>query len=245
MWLWFHKLGSPPYFYRTAGRLIPWFAIPAALLLLAGTVGGLAIAPPDYEQGDGFRIIYVHVPSAYLAMFGYVAMAVAAAIGLIWRMKLAFAFAAACAPVGAAFTFLCLATGSLWGKPMWGVWWDWDGRMTSMLVLLFLYLGVIALRGAFDDAAKGDRAAALLAIVGVVNIPIIKFSVDWWNTLHQPATISKLSAPSMTMDMLGWLLTMVVGYMLFFAAVVTLRLRGEVLLRERGARWIRGLDGRA
>ncbi len=245
MWIWFHKLGSPPHFYRTAGRLVPWFGIPALLLLLGGTVGGLAIAPPDYQQGDGFRIIYVHVPSAYIAMFGYVAMAVAAAVGLIWRMKLAFAFAAACAPVGAAFTFLALATGSIWGKPMWGVWWDWDGRMTSVLVLFFLYVGVMALRSAFDDAAKGDRAAALLAIVGVVNIPIIKFSVDWWNTLHQPATIAKLSTPSITMDMLIWLLAMVVGYTLFFAAVVTMRLRAEVLLRERGARWIRELIGHA
>jgi heme exporter protein C len=241
MWIWFHKLGSPPHFYRTAGRLIPWFGVPALLLLAAGTLGGLVIAPPDYQQGDGFRIIYVHVPSAYIAMFGYVTMAIAAAVGLIWRMKLAFALAAACAPVGAAFTFLALATGSIWGKPMWGVWWDWDGRMTSVLVLLFLYLGVMALRSAFDDPAKGDRAAALLAIVGVVNIPIIKYSVDWWNTLHQPATIAKLSEPSITMDMLVWLLAMVLGYTLFFAAVVTMRLRGEVLLRERGARWIRGL----
>ncbi len=245
MWIWFHKLGSPPHFYRTAGRLVPWFGIPALLLLIAGAVGGLAIAPPDYQQGDGFRIIYVHVPSAYIAMFGYVAMAVAAAVGLIWRMKLAFAFAAACAPVGAAFTFLALATGSIWGKPMWGVWWDWDGRMTSVLVLFFLYVGVMALRSAFDDASKGDRAAALLAIVGVVNIPIIKFSVDWWNTLHQPATIAKFSTPSITMDMLVWLLAMVVGYTLFFAAVVTMRLRGEVLLRERGARWIRELAAHA
>jgi heme exporter protein C len=245
MWIWFHKLGSPPHFYRTAGRLVPLLAVPALLLLLAGTVGGLAIAPPDYQQGDGFRIIYVHVPSAYIAMFGYVTMAMAAAVGLIWRMKLAFAMAAACAPVGAAFTFLALATGSIWGKPMWGVWWDWDGRMTSVLVLFFLYLGVMALRSSFDDASKGDRAAALLSIVGVVNIPIIKFSVDWWNTLHQPATIAKLSAPSITMDMLVWLLTMVVGYMLFFATIVTMRLRGEVLLRERGARWIRELAVRA
>jgi heme exporter protein C len=245
MWIWFHKLGSPPHFYRTAGRLVPWLAVPALLLLLAGTVGGLAIAPPDYQQGDGFRIIYVHVPSAYIAMFGYVTMAIAAAVGLIWRMKLAFALAAACAPVGAAFTFLALATGSIWGKPMWGVWWDWDGRMTSVLVLFFLYLGVMALRSSFDDAAKGDRAAALLSIVGVINIPIIKFSVDWWNTLHQPATIAKLSAPSITMDMLVWLLAMVVGYTLFFATIVTMRLRGEVLLRERGARWIRELAARA
>ena len=242
MWTWFHKLGSPPHFYRISGRLMPWFAVPALVLLGLGTVGGLWWSPPDYQQGDAFRIIYVHGPAAYLAMMVYVTMAVAPEIGIVWRMKLAFASAAACAPIGAAFTFLALATGSIWGRPMWGVWWDWDGRMTSVLVLFFLYLGFMALRSAFEDPVKGDRAAALLAIVGVVNIPIIKFSVDWWNTLHQPATLSRLQAPAMTGDMLAPLLVMIVGYMLLFGAILMVRVRGEVLLREQGARWIRELS---
>ena len=188
MWTWFHQLSSPPHFYRMAGRLLPWFAWPALVLIVVGTWGGLVAAPADYQQGDGFRIIYVHVPSAWLSMFGYVSLAIAAGIGLIWRMKLAHVAANAIAPLGASFTALALATGSIWGKPMWGTWWVWDARLTSELILLFLYLGYIALNRAFDDRKQGDRASAVLALVGVVNVPIIHYSVEWWNTLPQPSS---------------------------------------------------------
>jgi heme exporter protein C len=238
-WTWFHRLGSPPHFYRLAGRMVPWFAWPAAALLLLGAWWGLAWAPADYQQGDGFRIIYVHVPAAYLSTQTYVVMAVASAIGLIWRMKLAYAVAASCAPIGASFTFLALVTGSIWGKPMWGTWWEWDGRMTSVLVLFFLYLGYMALRASFEDLHKADRASSVLAIVGVINVPIIKYSVEWWNTLHQGPTIVRLGGPAITMNMLAPLLIMILAYILFFAAVLLGRTRSEILLRERQSRWVR------
>jgi heme exporter protein C len=238
MWTWFHRLASPPHAYRTARRLKPWFAWPAALIILASAYGGLVLAPPDYQQGDGFRIIYVHAPSAWMSMFIYSAMAVAAAVGLIWRMKIAHAFAASCAPVGASFTFLALVTGSLWGKPMWGTWWVWDARLTSELILLFLYLGYMALRASYDDTQRADRASAVLAIVGFVNVPIIHYSVVWWNTLHQGATVTKLDRPSIDPAMLIPLLSMIVGFMLFFAAVTCDRLSAEILKRERSAGWI-------
>src|SRR5690606_11734607 len=193
---------------RMAGAIIPWTGWPALLLIIIGAVGGLYLAPPDYQQGDAFRIIYVHVPSAWLSMFGYVVMATAAAIGLIWRMKLAHVAANAVAPLGASFTALALATGSIWGRPMWGTWWVWDARLTSELILLFLYFGYMALNRAFEDRKQGDRASAVLALVGVVNVPIIHYSVEWWNTLHQPATITKFGKPSITVDMLWPLLVM-------------------------------------
>jgi heme exporter protein C len=235
---WFHKLASPPHAYRIAGRLLPWLGWPAGLLIAAGLYGGLVLAPPDYQQGDGFRIVYVHAPSAWLSMLVYGTMAGAAAIGLVWRIKLAHAVAAAAAPIGASFTFLALATGSIWGKPMWGTWWVWDARLTSELLLLFLYAGVMALRGSIDDQDRADRASALLAIVGVVNLPIIHYSVYWWNTLHQGATLTKLGKPSMTGDMLWPLLTMLAGFTLYFGAILLLRLRAEILQRERDASWL-------
>ncbi|MFO7305712.1 MAG: heme ABC transporter permease [Gammaproteobacteria bacterium] len=238
MWLWFHKLSSPPYAYRTAGRLRPWFLWSAILLLAIGTFGGLVLAPEDYQQKDAFRIIYVHVPSASMSLMVYVAMAIAAAIGLIWRMKLAHAFAAACAPVGAWFTALTLVTGSIYGKPMWGTWWAWDPRLTSELILLFLYLGYLALRASFEDTQRADRASAILAIVGVVNVPIVKYSVVWWNSLHQGPSISKLGAPSIDPSMLWPLLVMMAGFVLYFAAVMCDRIRGEILRRERNASWL-------
>jgi heme exporter protein C len=235
---WFHKLGSPPHFYRLASILRPWLFWPALLLLLAGVYGGLVLAPADYQQGDGFRIIYVHVPSAYLSTMIYAVMALASAIGLIWRMKLAHGVAAAAAPVGAWFTFLALVTGALWGKPMWGTFWEWDPRLTSELILLFLYLGYISLRGAFDDRDKADRASAVLALVGVVNLPIIHYSVIWWSSIHQGPTIKKLDAPSISGDMLWPLLVMILAFTLFFAAVLLQRVQAEVLDRERNARWV-------
>ena len=241
MWTWFHKLGSPPHFYRIAGRIVPWTGWSALLLIVIGTWGGLVSAPPDYQQGEGFRIIYVHVPTAYLSLLIYMVMAVSAAVGLIWRIKLAHVLAFACAPIGASFTFLALATGAIWGKPMWGTWWVWDARLTSELILLFLYLGYIALNRAFDDRKSGDRASAVLAIVGVVNVPIIHYSVEWWNTLHQGPTISKFDSPSITWDMLWPLLVMVVGFKLYFATVTLIRARTEVLERERNSAWMRSL----
>ncbi len=236
--LWFHSLASPPHLYRFAATIEPWLAWPAWILLGIGLYAGLFIAPADYQQGDAFRIIYVHVPSAWLSMAGYAALAVASAIGLIWRIKLAHWVAHAAAPIGASFTFLALVTGSIWGKPMWGAWWVWDARLTSELVLLFLFLGYMALAQAFDDPRKGDRAAALLAVVGVVNLPIIKFSVDWWSTLHQPATIAKFGKPSISWDMLWPLLAVWLGATLLFAALTLLRTRAIILERERSQSWV-------
>jgi heme exporter protein C len=242
---WLHRLASPPHFYRVAGRLAPWLLWPALLLMLTATYGGLVLAPADYQQGDGFRIIYVHVPSAYLSMLIYTVMATASAIGLIWRIKLAHAVAAAAAPVGASFTLGALVTGALWGEPMWGTWWVWDARLTSELILFFLYAGYMVLRGSFDELSKADRASAVLAIVGVINVPIIHFSVDWWNTLHQPASLSKLARPDIPSNMLWPLLTMILAFTLFFLAMLTLRVRAEVLDRERHARWVAELRSAA
>ena len=239
MWTWFYRLASPPFVYRTAGALMPWFLAAAAATIGYGTVAGLAFAPPDYQQGDAFRIIYVHAPSAWLSLFAYTTLAVAGAIGLIWRIKMGHAVAAASAPIGASFTLSALVTGSLWGRPMWGTYWAWDPRLTSELILLFLYVGVMSLRSAFEDPARGDRAAALLSIVGVVNVPIIHFSVQWWNSLHQGATIAKIGKSEMPMSMLWPLLTMLLGFMCFYGAVVCMRLRGEVLNRERQSAWVR------
>ena len=235
---WMHKLASPPHFYRISGSLAGWFFWPALALIAVGAFGGLVLAPADYQQGDGFRIIYVHVPSAYLSTLIYAVMAGASAVGLIWRMKLAHAVAAAAAPIGAWFTFLALVTGAIWGKPMWGTYWEWDPRLTSELILLFLYLGFISLRASFEEPNKGDRAAALLALVGVVNIPIIHYSVIWWSSIHQGPTIKKLDAPSITWEMAWPLLTLILGFTLFFVAVLLQRVQAEVLERERNARWV-------
>ncbi|MFM8844737.1 MAG: heme ABC transporter permease CcmC [Gammaproteobacteria bacterium] len=238
-WTWFHKFGSPPHIYRIAGTLAPWFGWPAGLLIVAALYAGLVLAPPDYQQGDGFRIIYVHAPSAWLSVMIYGVMASAAAIGLIWRMKVAHAAAASCAGIGAWFTVVSLITGMLWGKPMWGTYWVWDPRLTAQLVLLFLYLGYMGLRSGIDDLARADRASAVLAIVGVINIPIIRYSVEWWNSIHQAPSVMKMDRPSMPMDMLAPLLMMLLGFTLYFAAVMLVRLRAEILRRERSASWIK------
>jgi heme exporter protein C len=242
MWTFFHKLASPPHFYRIARYMIPWFAVPGFVLIAYGTYAGLFVAPADYQQGDAFRIIYVHVPTAYLSMMAYMIMAVCAGIGLIWRMKLAHAVSAAAAPLGAWFTFLALATGSIWGRPMWGTWWEWgDPRLTSELVMLFLYFGYMALRSAIDDTAKADRASAVLALVGAINIPIIHFSVEWWSSLHQGPTLVKKGGPAMDPAMLYPLLAMILGFTFIFAALLLRRVRTEVLYRERRKRWVRDL----
>ena len=239
MWTWFYKLASPPFVYNTASALLPWFTCFAVVTLGYGLVGGLVIAPPDYQQGDAFRIIYVHVPSAWMSEFSYSLMAVAGAIALIWRIKIGHAVAAATAPIGASFTILALVTGSMWGRPMWGTYWAWDPRLTSELILLFLYFGVMSLRTAFEDGPRGDRAAALLSIVGVINIPIIHYSVVWWNSLHQAASVARFGKPTIAWSMLWPLLSMFLGFMLFFGAVLCLRLQGEILNRERQSAWAR------
>lgn len=237
-WTWFHRLGSPPHVYRIAGTLLPWLSWPAGILIVGALYGGLILAPADYQQGDGFRIIYVHAPSAWLSLMIYTTMAVSAAVGLIWRMKVAHAVAASCAPIGAWFTVAALGTGMLWGKPMWGTYWAWDPRLTAELVLLFLYLGYMGLRSGIEDRDRADRASAVLAIVGVINVPIIKYSVEWWNSIHQSASVMKIGKPTITLEMLVPLLMMFAGFTLYFFAVMLLRLRAEVLRRERSARWI-------
>jgi heme exporter protein C len=243
MWKWFHMLASPPHFYRLAGILAPWLFWPSLLLLAIGTYGGLVLAPADYQQGDGFRIIYVHVPSAYLSTTIYGLLAVASGIGLIWRIKLAHAVAAGAAPIGASFTALALVSGMLWGKPMWGTYWEWDPRLTSELILLFIYFGYMSLRASFEDINKADRASGLLAVIGVVNLPIIHFSVIWWSSLHQGPTIKKLDAPSISGDMLWPLLLLIAASTLFFGALLLYRVRAEVLDREQNSRWVEDLLG--
>ena len=237
----FHKMASPRYFYNLAGRLIPWLGAACLLFMLAGLYYGLIEAPPDYQQGDSYRIMFIHVPAAWMSMFVYVVMAGAGLIGLVWHIKLAEMIAISSATIGASFTFLALVTGSLWGKPMWGTWWVWDARLTSELILLFLYLGVIALYNAVDDKRTAARSTAILALVGVVNIPIIHFSVEWWNTLHQGSTVTKLGAPSIDISMLIPLLLMAVAFKLYYALVLLMRARCEVLERERNTRWVREL----
>jgi heme exporter protein C len=238
-WTWFHRLGSPPYVYGLADRLTPWFAWCAALLILGGLYGGLVLAPADYQQGDDFRIIYVHAPSAWMSLMVYSTMAISAGVGLIWRIKVSQAVAAACAPIGASFTFVALVTGSLWGYRMWGTYWEWDPRLTSELILLFLYLGYMGLRSAMDDTQRADRASAVLAVVGIVNVPIIHYSVLWWNSLHQAPSVMQLARPTMPASMLIPLLLMLAGFTILFAALLLVRLRAEILSRERSANWIR------
>ena len=239
MWAFLHRFASPPHFYRLAGVLAPWLGWTCLGLMAGGLYGGLVAAPPDYQQGESYRIIFVHVPSAWLSLFVYVVMAGASAIALVWRIKLAEVVAIESAPIGASFTFLALVTGSLWGKPMWGTYWVWDARLTSELILLFLYLGVIGLNAAIEDRRTASRACGLFAIVGVVNIPIIHYSVEWWNTLHQGPTVTKFDAPSIHVSMLVPLLLMAVSFKLFYATVLLTRARSAVLERERNAGWVR------
>jgi len=240
-WTWFHRWSSPKWFYEKSGRWLPWLFTIAGVLLAYGLIHGLYYSPPDYQQGNSVRIMYLHVPSAFLSMSIYVIMAVCAAVGYIWRIKLAHAAAAAAAPIGAAFTFLALFTGSVWGKPTWNTYWVWDARITTELILFFLYVGFIALRHAFEDQQTGDRAAGILAMIGVVNVPIIHFSVYWWYTLHQGATISRFGKPKMDPAMLEALLVMIAAYYVLFFAIFFRRLRNEVLWRERQASWVREL----
>lgn len=233
-----HKFASPPHFYIMAGKVLPWLGIIFLLLLTYGLYGGLFLAPADYQQGDSYRIIYIHVPSAWMSLFIYMSMTMAGACSLIWRIKLAEIIMISSAPIGATFTFLTLITGSLWGKPMWGAWWVWDARLTSELVLLFLYFGVIALYGAIEDKRTASKAVAVLALVGVVNIPIIHYSVEWWNTLHQGATITKLERPSIHISMLIPLLVMAFAFKFYYFYVLLQQARTELLKREQNSQWV-------
>lgn len=238
MFKWLHRFGSPPFVYRVARRLAPWIAVATAISIVSGLYLGLVVAPPDYEQGDSYRIIYIHVPAAWMSMFVYLVMAISSAVFLIWRLKLADLVAVASAPIGASFTAIALITGSIWGKPTWGTWWIWDARLTSELLLLFLYFGYMALRQAIEQPQSAARAAAVLAVVGVVNLPVIHFSVEWWNTLHQPATITKFDTPSIHMSMLRPLLLMVLGFQLLYLHNLLVRVKAGLLEREARARWV-------
>ena len=228
---WF-KYASPKTFYPLAGKLIPWCAISAAILIIYGLYIGLFVAPTDFQQGEGYRIIFVHVPAAWFSMFLYLLMAFYAGLGLVFNAKLSYMMASAIAPTGAMFTLIALVTGSLWGKPMWGAWWVWDARLTSELILLFLYIGYFSLQAAIDDKNRADKASAVLALVGAINVPIIYFSVKWWNTLHQGASVSLTQAPAMAAIMLQGMLVMAIGFWLYSIAVILMRVRSEILERD-------------
>jgi heme exporter protein C len=241
MWKWLHPYANPEISYHFAGKILPWCARFAFAFLTIGITWALLFAPADYQQGDTFRIFYLHVPAAMLSMGIYLGMAIAALSSLVWQLKLADASAAAIAPIGATFTFIALLTGAAWGKPMWGTWWIWDARLTSELILLFLYLGVMALHNAFEDKTLAGKAAGILALVGVINLPIIKYSVEWWNTLHQGATVSKLGQPSMTADMFWPFLVCFIGFAFLVTTLICLRFRTEILNRNSMRPWVREL----
>lgn len=229
---------SPASFYPLAGRLIPYFGVAAALLTVIGLYIAFFVAPTDAQQGEVYRIIFIHVPAAWMSMFLYLVMAFWAAMGLIFNTRLSAMMASALAPTGALFTFIALWTGAVWGKPTWGTWWVWDARLTSELLLLFLYFGFMALHASFEDVRRADKAAAVLALVGVVNVPIIYWSVKWWNTLHQGASVSLTAAPSMAATMLAGMLVMALAAWMYSIAVALARVRTIILERERGAEWL-------
>ena len=234
----FHQLGSPPWLYRISGSILRWLLPRTIVALLAGAVWGLLFTPPDFRQGNSYRIIYIHVPAAVVALAGYYVMAIAGAISLIWKMKMADMALRASAPIGAALTFIALVTGAIWGKPTWGTWWVWDARITSMLILLFLYLGIIALYEAYDNKEAAGKACAVLALVGTVNIPIIYKSVDWWYSLHQPASIKFTGESTIDPSMLYPLLFMITAFYALFTCCLLLNMRAELLHRERRTGWI-------
>jgi heme exporter protein C len=227
-----HRFANPARFLRISNIVLPWAAGATVVLMIAGLYLSLFASPSDYQQGDTVRIMYIHVPAAWMSLFVYTNMAISAAVGLVWKHPLADLFTKAAAPIGAGFTALCLITGSLWGEPMWGTWWVWDARLTSVLILFFLYLGYMALVNAFDDPTRGAKAGAILVLVGVVNVPIIKFSVDWWNTLHQPASVVRMGGPSIDPSMLWPLLMMGLAFTAYFVTVVLLRVRSEIAARK-------------
>ncbi|KGK00559.1 heme ABC transporter permease [Thalassotalea sp. ND16A] len=241
MWKWLHPYANPEVSYHFTGKLIPWFSAISVILLVFGLGLALAFSPADYQQGESVRIFYLHVPAAMLSMGIYLGMAIAALTALVWQMKLAEASIAALAPIGATFTAIALLTGAAWGKPMWGTWWIWDARLTSELILLFLYLGVIALQNAFEDKSLAGKAASVLAIVGVVNLPIIHYSVEWWNTLHQGATVSKFEKPSMSTDMFIPFIVCFFGFSFLVARIFGERFRAEIIARNSMRPWVKTL----
>jgi len=234
---WF-KYSSPASFYPLAGRLVPWFGAAAALLTVLGLYLGFFVAPTDYKQGEAYRIIFIHVPAAWMSMFIYLVMAFYAGLGLVFNTRLSAFMARALAPTGALFTFIALWTGALWGKPMWGAWWVWDARLTSDLILLFLYLGYMSLQASIEDPRRAARASGLLALIGAVNVPIIYFSVQWWNTLHQGASLSLDKGSTMATVMLFAMLVMTLAFWMYTIAVVLARVRCEILERERHSEWV-------
>jgi len=240
---WF-KYAAPASFYGLAGKVIPVFVIAAIALLIAGLYIGFFVAPTDFQQGEAYRIIFIHVPAAWMSMFLYVVMAFWAGIGLAFNTRLSSMIATAIAPTGAMFTFLALWTGALWGKPMWGTWWVWDARLTSELILLFLYIGFMSLQAAIDDPRRADKAGAIIALVGVVNIPIIYFSVQWWNTLHQGSSVSLNQAPTMATTMLMGMLIMALASWMYSIATILMRTRTIILERERHTTWVSDLKAK-
>ncbi|ODS24730.1 heme ABC transporter permease [Candidatus Endobugula sertula] len=240
-WQWFHRLGSPRWFYEKTSRWMFWLALVTVVLLIVGTVWGLAFAPMDSKQGNSYRIIFIHVPTAFLALAGYYVMAIAGAVGIIWQIKLSYMVMRSAATIGAVLTFIALLTGAVWGKPTWGTWWVWDARITSMLVLFFLYLGVIALQGAYQNGVTANKASAILALVGTVNIPIIYKSVDWWFTLHQPATLKFMGESSIDISMAYPLLVMISGFYCLYAWLMLHWTRAEIVESEQKTVWVRDL----
>lgn len=233
------RFASPQTFFPLAGKMIPWFAIAAAIFAVAGLYIGFFLAPTDHQQGESYRIIFLHVPAAWMSMFIYMVMAFWSGVGLVLNTRLSSMMATALAPTGAMFTFLALWTGALWGKPTWGAWWVWDARLTSELILLFLYIGFMALQASIDDPRRADKAGAVLALVGVVNIPIIYFSVKWWNTLHQGSSVSMTKAPSMAMIMFAGMIVMALASWMYTLAVVLMRARCIILEREKHTDWVK------
>lgn len=236
MWKWLHPFAKSERCYQLCGQLAPWFGIACTLLILVGTIWGLVYAPTDYQQGDSFRIIYIHVPAAMLSMGAYASMAVAAFVALVWQIKLSESYIIAIAPIGICFTLVALFTGAVWGKPMWGAWWVWDARLTSELILLFLYIGILSLHNAFEDKAAAGKAVCILTLVGSVNLPIIHYSVVWWNTLHQGSTITTGAIDAS----MGWpLFINLFGFSFFMAYLGCVRMRNEILEREKHRPWVK------
>ena len=235
----YHKLGSFPWFYKISGKIIPFAGVLSISLIVISSIWGLFFSPTDAVQGDVYRIIYFHVPAVSVSQVIYYSMSIAAAVFLIWRMKMAGVYIKSLAPIGAAFTFIGLMSGAIWGQPTWGTWWVWDARLTSTLILLFIYAALIGLYSSIDDKTKADRAVSILSIVGLAIIPVIKKSVDWWQTLHQPSTFTLTSSPSMSPEMYQPLLLCVIGFYLIFAFTLTLNLRNEVIDRERSKNWVK------
>lgn len=240
-WEWFHRLGSPRWFYEKTSKWIPWLGTICVALLVVGAIWGLGFTPEDAKQGNSFRIIYIHVPSSILAMAGYYVMAIAGAIGLIWKIKLSFVVMRSAATIGAGLTFLSLFTGAIWGMPTWGTWWEWDARIMFTFILLLLYLGIIVLHEANPSKDAADKVCAILALVGTVNVPIIYKSVDWWYSLHQPATIKVTDESTIAASMAYPLIVMIVAYYLTYSWALILHVRAEILLRERKTRWVQDL----